>query len=33
MMRFLLGPDDWLGQHQGACLALMVVVILAGGSL
>lgn len=21
MMRFLLGPDDLLGRHQGVCLA------------
>lgn len=33
MMRFLLGPDDWLGRHQGMCLVLLAVVILAGGSL
>ena len=32
-MSFLFNPDDWLGQHQGACLVLLAVVIVAGGSL
>lgn len=29
MMRLLLGPDDWLGDHQGACLCMIVVLVVA----
>jgi hypothetical protein len=33
MMRVLFNPNDWLGWHEGVCLALLAVVVLIGGSL
>lgn len=33
MLKFLLGPDDWLGRRQGLCLFLLFVGILIVGAL
>lgn len=33
MMRFLFNPDDWLGRHQGVCLFLTFLLVLAEGAL
>jgi hypothetical protein len=33
MMRTLLNPSDWLGQHQVLCLALLVMCMLIGASI
>jgi hypothetical protein len=33
MMRRLLGPNDWLGRHQGVCLVLLASTLLIVGSL
>lgn len=33
MMRTLLNPDDWLGRHQGLCVALLVLLIAAADSI
>lgn len=31
MMRFLLGPDDWLGHHPRLCLCILLALLLAFG--
>jgi hypothetical protein len=33
MMRALLDPEDWLGRHQAACLALLAILIVAADSI
>lgn len=32
-MTRILNPNDWLGRHQGLCLALVLIGVLIGGSL
>lgn len=27
VLNTILGPDDWLGRHQGLCLALLAALI------
>jgi hypothetical protein len=33
MMRILFNPNDWLGRHQGVCLALLAVLLFIEGAL
>ena len=28
MMRVLLGPDDWLGDHPLVCVAVIIIFLL-----
>ena len=33
MMRFVMGPDDWLGRKQGLCMVIIGALILLVGAI